>query len=313
MAAPSLDDANAAQARRLADAGDLDALAGHLRRHPPRPIHGAALLQHAGPRVGHLTISWLRRHLRRCADADVLTAWAKALPQDVARFGPRAQRGLARLYSQLRAQVQANGAALPDWRGCQPAEPVAVAWLSTAIEYDPASVTQEGASERLLHALSTLTGAELTDAGAVLDALLALAEATPALVVPAMRLLFEARAACTLPVEAARAALLGWIAAGHATALRASRSWPEMVIPVAVLADALADSQRAVDAVSALAGQGNALVLLEIAEGVRPGPMAQALGALGAFAPTAASLIDLARRDPLQLAGPLRLALVEAH
>ena len=313
MAAPSLDDANAAQAQRLADARDLDALAGHLRRYPPRPIHGEPLLHHVDPRVGHLIISWLRRHLRRCADAEVLTDWARVIPRDVARFGPRAQRGLARLYSQVRAQVQALGAVLPDWRACRPAEPVAVAWLSTAIEYDPQSVTREGSTERLLHALSSLTGAELTDAGAVLDALLPLADATPALVVPAMRLLFEARTACTLSAETAQAVLLRWIAAGHATALHTSRAWPQLSIPLAVLEDALADPLRAADAVSALTRQGNGLVLLEIAEGVRPGPTAQALAAVGAFAPTAASLIDLARRDPLQFAAPLRLALIDAH
>lgn len=313
MAAPSLDDAHAAQAQGLADAGDLDGLANHLRRHPPRPAQGAPLLHHADPRVGHLIISWLRRHLRRCADATVLADWAAALPQDVDRLGPRAQRGLARLYSQLRAQVQARGAPLPDWRSCRPPEPVAVAWLSTAIEFDPRSVTREGASERLLHALASLTGAELPDVAGLLGALLPLADASPALVVPAMRLLSEARTVCTVSADAAQAALLAWIAAGHGPALQASLNGPPIIIPLDVLEGALADPYRAADAVSALARQGDGLVLLEIAEGGRPGPTAQALVAVGAFAPTAASLIELARRDPLQFAAPLRLALVKAH
>lgn len=296
-----------AAARRLADAGDLAALAEHLRRHPPQPAIGARLFAHADPRVGHLVLSWLRRHLRRCSDREHLAAWAAALPRDLARWPARIQRSLARQFAQLRVFVDQ----LPDWRAIVDSEAAAIGWLATAIGFDPAAIVTEGATERLLHALNEVDGGELANPLDVVAALRSVGASTSV----ALRLLADAREAGLLTPAQVGVALHPWLATGDPAAWAAAlhRWCPPDAVPMPLIGEALSDPARAHLAIRALARQQNGGVLLAIANGELPGPRALALAEAGAFADTAAELIQVAGADPLAYGDAVRGALTHAH
>lgn len=291
--------------RAAADAGDLNVLADALWTHPPDPTDGAALLRHTDPRVVELVIGWLRGHVRRCADVELRRRWAEALPRDLATLGPRGQRGLARLYLQLLPYVSK----LPDWRGLALSEPVALAWLTTAVHAGGAAITIEGPTERLVHALAAIYGAQLNDLEGVQTALLALSAARPALGVAGLRLLDEAYQVRTIALADAQVWWRRWLTidAAATLALPWGQATPTDLVPV--LADPLHPARSW--AIEHLARRGEVEALTAIVQGDQPGPAAAALAALGDFATSAARLIEVAQ--PLAHAAALRIALTRAH
>ncbi|MCB9546600.1 MAG: HEAT repeat domain-containing protein [Myxococcales bacterium] len=296
--------------RTLADAGDLDGLVVALQRRRLTPRELRPLLRHADARVVQATLIALLAEVPRTADADALAAFAAALPADLAALAPEAHAPCAALHAELARW----GARLPDWRAADLPAVLALPWLTASLLAAPRrAVAAEGVTERLLQALTEVSGARCLDPLGLVDALLDQADARTSPI--ALRVLQEGVRAGAVPGAGVGERLCRLVAAGNPEALAAlSAPWARGVaLPRPAVVEALADPARAAVAVSVVASREDAALLWAVARGAVPGPAVAALAALGDVATEASALLDVADADPLAFGAALRTALVAAH